>query len=111
MALQEDWPQDEREEPDPTPAERLLYALRQLYRLSLRGELPIAPAAFDIEDLARIIGVLPELALTTEHEDRSRSHHFVGEVLLAEPTATFPWRLLTPEEWASHRKLIDILRR
>jgi hypothetical protein len=39
-----------------TPAEHLLYALGQLYRLHRAGELPVRLAEFDVVELARIIG-------------------------------------------------------
>lgn len=83
----------------PTPGERLLYALGQLYLLSRRGELRVAPANFDVWDLAGIIGVRGDIEFISE--DRSGSRwHFAGEVLLVDLHQEFPWRLLSMWEWA-----------
>lgn len=78
----------------PTPGERLLYALGQLYRLSKRGELDVRPADFDVWDLAGIIGVRGDIEFISE--DPHGAHwHFAAEVLHIELRREFPWRLLT----------------
>lgn len=53
-----------------TPGERLLYALGQLAALWKRGELPVPPAAFDADDVARIIGVSQDIEFVRLHETR-----------------------------------------
>lgn len=95
------------EEPVASPAERLLYALGQLYRLHHVGELGIAPADFDVLDLARIIGVAREIELVTEGL-LGRSFHFASEVLVLDPRAPFPWRLLSDEEWAHQVEIAEL---
>lgn len=98
----DDEPESHRVEPDeaPTPGERLLYALGQLYRLSRRGELDVRPADFDVWDLAGIIGVRSDIEFISE--DQHGSHwHFASEVLHIEQRRRFPWRLLTTWEWAA----------
>lgn len=91
-----------------TPGERLLYALGQLYRLHHRGQLPVEPAAFDIEDLARIIGVWPEVEFSVEDGFGLR-YHLPGEVLSVEPERSFPWRLLDPWESGAELVLVGVL--
>ncbi len=99
---------DEEDEPKfdfngdeaPTPGERVLYALGQLYRLSRRGELDVRPADFDIWDLAGIIGVRADIEFVSEDQHGSR-WHFASEVLEVELKREFPWRLLTSWEWAA----------
>lgn len=83
----------------PTPGERLLYSLGQLYALWYRGELDVAPQDFDVEDLARIIGVARDIELVSDGEF-GRSYHFAGEVLLVDDERQFPWRLLDVKAWA-----------
>lgn len=93
-----DWPAE------PSPGERLLYALGQLYRHHRSGELALQPADFDIEDLGRIIGVWPEMEF--EVNDRfGRHYHFPGEVLVVVPSEPFPWRLLGVWEFAADLEL------
>jgi hypothetical protein len=88
----------------PTPGERLLYALGQLYRLHKHRRLLIQPSDFDIEDLACVIGVADELEFVIE--DRNGNHyHFPSEVLRVRPEGRFPWQLLTVWEWAAEQRL------
>jgi len=47
----------------PTAGERVVYALAQLYRLHAAGRLPVEPAQFAVEDVARIVGVVDADAL------------------------------------------------
>lgn len=96
---------DERGDDDaPTPGERLLYALGQLYRLHRHRRLPVHPSVFDLVDLACVIGVADELEFVME--DRNGEHyHFPNEVLCVQPERAFPWRLLTVWNWAAEQEL------
>ncbi len=100
-----DW-EDEDEEPAPTPAERLLYALGQLYRRWHRGELSVLPHDFDVLELARIIGVGRDVEMVTEYT-HGTAFHFEGEVLVVLPDRTFPWAVWSVEEWAVYNELED----
>lgn len=71
-----------------------MFALGQLYLLWHRRQLDVRPAAFDIEDLARIIGVARDIEFVSHRPGARRSYHFVGEVLLVDADEDFPWRLL-----------------
>jgi hypothetical protein len=90
----------------PTPGERLLYALGQLYRRSRYGDLDVDPDDFDIEDLARIIGVWRDVEFVQDDEG-GRSYHFPSEVLCVAPGFVFPWYLLDIWAWAAERELGD----
>jgi hypothetical protein len=94
---------DDGDDRAPTPGERVLYALGQLYRLHLAGRLPVHPNAFDVEDVVRILGLTAALEFVTE--DRHGQHyHFPAEVLYVNPTQPFPWRLLGAWEWAGEQE-------
>ena len=98
----DDFPEEEpghEPEVEPTSAERLLYALGQLYRRWHNGELLIRPQSFDVWDLARTIGVTRDVELVTD-EPYALAFHFDGEVLVVLPTERFPWRIWNVEEWA-----------
>lgn len=97
----DDFPEEEPDEPEaqPTSAERLLYALGQLYRRWHNGELPIGPQNFDVWELARTIGVTRDIEMVTD-EPYALAFHFDGEVLVVLPTERFPWRIWNVEEWA-----------
>ena len=84
---------------EPTAGERVVYALGQLYRLRALGRLPVDPAEFDIEDVARIVGVADQFEFATETH-RGRHYHFADEVLVVRPDAPLPWRLLDSWDWA-----------
>ena len=87
----------------PTPGERVLYALGQLYRLHLGGRLPVHPSAFDVEDVVRILGLTSALEFVSE--DRHGQHyHFPAEVLYVNFAQPFPWRLLGVWEWAGEQE-------
>lgn len=97
---------DRGDDEPPTPGERVLYALGQLHRLHRRRRFPFHPEAFDIQDLASVLGVAGSLEFETS--DRyGRYYHFASEVLIAEPEQPFPWRLLTVWEWAAEQHLND----
>jgi hypothetical protein len=83
----------------PTPGERLLYALGQLYLSWHRGRTAVEPRDLDVEDLARIIGVTRDIELVTD-SPFGRSFHFPSEVLLVNDREPFPWRLLDLQPWA-----------
>jgi hypothetical protein len=88
----------------PTPGERVLFALAQLYRLHRTGKPPVHPSAFDVEDLVLIVGVGDECEFATE--DRLGQHfHFRSEVLSADPAQPFPWRLRTIWGWAAQQQM------
>lgn len=84
----------------PTPGERLLYALGQLFLLWHRGELSVEPRDFDVEDLARIIGVARDIEFSSDARF-GRCFHFPSEVLLVDGAQRFPWSLLSLDSWAS----------
>lgn len=96
------------EEPAPTPAERLLYALGQLYRLWHDGELDVEPKDFDVMDLAGIIGVKGDIELVSE-EPHATAYHFDGEVLVV-CDSKFPWHLMDPWEWGTWGLLAEAAR-
>ena len=91
-------------EPLPTPGERLLHGLGQLRRLYLCGRLPAHPSEFNVEDIARIVGVLPELELVVSDDDGTR-YHFAGEVLFISAKQPPMMRLLSTLEFAAEQDL------
>lgn len=102
----DDLPEDEDPEPDPTPAERLLYALGQLYRRWHNGELPVCPHDFHVGELARTIGVSRDIDMASE-ESYGTAFYFSGEVLVVLPMEKFPWAIWTVEHWAFYSELWD----
>jgi hypothetical protein len=90
--------------PAPTPGERLLHGLGQLHRLHLCGRLPAHPTEFDVEDVARIVGVWPELEVVVADDDGTR-YHFAGEVLFISAKQPPMVRLLSTLEFAAEREL------
>jgi len=90
-----------------TPGERLLYTLGQLFLLWHRGELDVAPRDFDVEDLARIIGVARDIEFTSDGP-LGRSFHMPGEALVLDRAAEFPWRLLSDEAWAASEEAAEL---
>lgn len=94
------------DEAAPTPGERLFYALGQLYALWHRGQLDVAPADMDIEDLARIIGVWRDCEFVNEGP-LGRSYHFPGEVLVVNTWVPFPWELIDVETWAGLAEQVE----
>jgi hypothetical protein len=91
-------------DPSPRPGERLLHALGQLQRLHLCGRLPVHPSAFDVEDVARIVGVWPELELVVADEKGAR-YHFAGEVLFITAQQPAMVRLLSVLEFVVEQDL------
>jgi hypothetical protein len=95
----EPFSQDDDPEPQPTPAERLLYALGQLYRRWHNGELPVRPHDFDVWELATTIGVKRDIEMVVEHP-HAVAYHFPGEVLVM-TNDRFPWAILNIETWSA----------
>jgi hypothetical protein len=82
-------PRAERSDQEPTPGERLLYALGQLYTLFRCGELAMHAADVDVCRVGRLIGVLPSLEFV--QESRTGCHYHLGsEVLHADRHGSFP---------------------
>lgn len=100
--------EDEEREPEPTSAERLLYALGQLYRRWHNCELPVGPIDFDVMDLATTIGVKRDIEMVCDHP-HATAYHFAGEVLVATDDR-FPWCLMTVEAWSAWCELEDYSR-
>lgn len=103
----DDFPDGDRDDepgPEPTSAERLLYALGQLYRRWHIGELPLRPQDFDAWELARTIGVSRDIEMVSE-EPYGTAYHFDGEVLVVLPAERFPWVIWTVEHWAFYAEL------
>ena len=101
----EDEPQEpEREAEQPTPGERLLHALGQLHRLHLCGRLPAHPSEFDIEDVARIVGVWPDLEFVVADDEGTR-YYFAGQVLFVSARHPVMVRLLGTWEFAAELDL------
>lgn len=92
---------------EPTPGERLLYVLGQIFRRWHAGTGLTSPKEVDIEDLARMLGVWSEVEFA--QTDATRKHlgclHFPTEVLVIDRTREFPWRLLSVWEWAREQEL------
>ncbi len=90
---------DSREEP--TPGERLLYALGQLYKQwHVRATLT-PPHEVDVEAIARMLGVWTEVEFVQVGEDADEEYlHLPTEVLLIDRRQAFPWQLMDPFEWA-----------
>jgi hypothetical protein len=89
----------------PTPGERLLYALGQLYRQwSVRATLT-PPDEVDVEAVARMLGVWTDIEFIQDGDSEgdgegARHLHFAGEVLTIDRYREFPWTLLDVWEWA-----------
>jgi hypothetical protein len=85
----------------PTPGEHLIYVLGQLYRRWHAGRGRTSPSEVDIESLARVLGVWPEVEFACEDgRGNVLRLHFPTEVLVIERDRDFPWRLLNIWEWA-----------
>ena len=99
---------------EPTPGERLLYALGQLWwRWRVSPESAVPPRRLDIEAVARMLGVWSEVEFVQEGdgEDGSESYvHFAGEVLVADHSERFPWTLMDPREWAGRQEAREFWR-
>ncbi len=68
------------------------------------GRLPAHPSEFNVEDIARIVGVWPDLELVVADDDGVR-YHFVGEVLFISAARPPLVRLLSTLEFAAEQEL------
>lgn len=97
----------------PTPGERLLYALGQLYRQwHVRATLT-PPDEVDVEAVARMLGVWTDIEFVQDEEDEGEPAlhlHFAGEVLTIDRRREFPWQLLGVWEWAQAQETRDFWR-
>lgn len=105
------WSPDEVDD-EPTPGEKLLYVLGQLYLYWHEGLDVCSPQARDVEDLARMIGLWREVEFLQEDSVNPLiTHlHFPGEVLVIDRGREYPWRLLDVWEWAKEREYEDLIR-
>jgi hypothetical protein len=87
---------------EPTPGERLLYTLGQIYRRWHTGTALVCPWHLDIEELARLLGLWSDVEFLQEDEMTNGVSylHFPAEVLVIDCSQQFPWRLLDTWEWA-----------
>jgi hypothetical protein len=97
---------------EPTPGERLLYALGQLYRRWRRGlEGSVPPYRIDVEAVAKFLGVWADVEFVQEDEDAPTQYlHFPTEVLLIDQRQEFPWQLLTDWEWGKEQEYAEFWR-
>ena len=107
-----EWP--ETHEPgEPTPGERLLYALGQLFKQwHVRATLT-PPHEVDVIAVAKMLGVWGDVEFVQngEAEDEpARYMHFPSEVLVVDPRKEFPWRLLADFEWAQEQEVKEFWR-
>ncbi len=99
---------------EPTPGERLLYALGQLWwgwRVDPEGSVP--PRRLDIEAVARAVGVWCDVEFLQEGEGEDGGEcyvHFAGEVLVGDHSERFPWTLIDPREWARLQEVREFWR-
>lgn len=96
-----DWPGE------PTPGERLLYALGQLYKQWHRRSTLTPPHEVDVEAVARMLGIWPEVEFLQDGEDEEEPAqylHLPGEVLVIDSRREFPWQLLSDSEWAHEQE-------
>ena len=99
----------------PTPGERLLYALGQLYRQwHVRATLT-PPDEVDVEAVAKMLGVWTDIEFVQDEEEggdgeMAQHLHFAGEVLTVDRRREFPWLLLDMWEWAQAQETRDFWR-
>jgi hypothetical protein len=107
-----EWPTPD-EPGEPTPGERLLYALGQLFKQwHVRATLT-PPHEVDVVDVAKMLGVWGEVEFAQDGEDEDEPAlylHFPSEVLVIDPREEFPWRLLGDFEWAEEQRLKEFWR-
>ncbi len=86
---------------EPTPGERLLYALGQLYRQYRVRATLTRPQEVDVVAIARMLGIWTEVEFVQDGEDEDEEYvHLPAEVLLIDRRQEFPWQLMDPFEWA-----------
>jgi hypothetical protein len=94
---------------EPTPGERLLYALGQLHReWRVRATLT-PPQEVDVEAVARMLGIWTDVEFVQEGENEEYLH-LPEEVLLIDRRKEFPWQLMDPFEWARELERKDFWR-
>jgi hypothetical protein len=104
------------ERSQPTPGERLLYALGQLHRQwHVRATLT-PPDEVDVEAVARMLGVWADIEFIQDEEgdedggEPALHLHFTREVLTVDRRREFPWTLLGVWEWARRQETRDFWR-
>jgi len=105
-----EWPGND-EPGEPTPGERLIYALGQLFKQwHVRASLT-PPHEVDVEAVARMLGVWGEVEFIQDDEDEPAQYlHFPEEVVVIDCREEYPWRLLTPFEWAEEMECNELWR-
>jgi hypothetical protein len=92
---------------EPTPGERLLYALGQLFKQwHVRATLT-PPQEVDVEAVAGMLGIAGDVEYVQDGEaedEEVRYLHLPSEVLVIDPRQEFPWRLLYDFEWADEQE-------
>jgi hypothetical protein len=91
----------------PTPGERLFYTLCQMQLRYDTGEFDLHPRDWDVEDLAKTIGVWHEVEYMQE-DALGEAYHFASQVVHVDPEADFPWRLMSVMAWAVEQELNDM---
>jgi len=91
---------------EPTPGERLFYALGQVYRRWHTGQALVCPWRLDVEELARLLGLWSDVEFAQEDETAKGINylHFPAEVLVVDREQQFPWRLIDTWEWAAEQE-------
>jgi len=105
-----EWPGTD-EPGEPTPGERLIYALGQLFKQwHVRASLT-PPHEVDVEAVARMLGVWGEVEFVQDDEDEPAQYlHFPDEVVVIDCREEYPWRLLTDFEWAEEMERNELWR-
>lgn len=98
----------------PTPGERLLYALGQLYRQWRVRATLTPPNEVDVASVAKMLDVWRDVEFVQdedeEEEERQQHFHFPSEVLIVDRRQEFPWQLLSDFEWAERQEVRDFWR-
>ncbi len=103
-------PTSDREQP--TPGERLLYALGQLHKQwHVRATLT-PPDEVDVVAVAKMLDVWRDVEFVQDEdvEERQQHFHFPSEVLVVDRCQEFPWRLLDVWEWARGQEMSEFWR-
>ncbi len=99
---------------EPTPGERLLYALGQLFKQwHVRASLT-PPHEVDVEAVAKMLGIWADVEFIQDGEDEDEPAlylHLPHEVLVVDSRRPeFPWRLLADFEWAQEQEVKEFWR-
>jgi hypothetical protein len=98
---------------EPTPGERLLYALGQLHRQWRARATLTPPDEVDVEAVAKMLGIWSEVEFVQDGDgggEPSRHLHFASEVLVIDHRCGFPWTLLDVWEWARRQEAREFWR-